>query len=216
VSDALRALAPLEAQARALLGSRMQLAVVHASEADAADANDLRDGRDAPEVSLRARDRRRGRAALARVLAQLGRAERADAVCFPHPELSLSHSGDWAIAAGCDAAGGLGIDLEFARPMDPRAARFFLVGHELHYVDALPRDRQGAELLRLWTVKEAVFKASAGNAGRLLADFALDDPAARAGSARRHDGSTFTARYGSIDLGEGWLALALATTGTCG
>jgi 4'-phosphopantetheinyl transferase EntD len=143
----------------------------------------------------------------------MGRDEPADAVRFPHPALSLSHSGDWAIAAGCAAADGLGVDLEFARPMDARAARFFLAGPELDYVGSLPPPQQGAELLRLWTVKEAVFKACADNRGRLLADFRLDEPAARAGTARRVDGSGFTARYGSIDLGEAWLAVALATSG---
>jgi hypothetical protein len=49
----------------------------------------------------------------------------------------------------------------------------------------------------------------------LLADYRLHEPAARAGTAPRVDGSGFTARYGSIDLGEAWLAVAvaLATTG---
>jgi 4'-phosphopantetheinyl transferase EntD len=213
VSAALHDLAPLEAQARAALGVPVQLVAVHASARDADDPG-IAAAAQAPDASPRARDRRRGRAALAGLLARAGRAELADAVCFPHPGLSLSHSGDWAIAAGCAAADGLGVDLEFARPMDPRAARFFLAGPELDYVAALPPARRGAELLRLWTVKEAVFKACAGNAGRLLADFRLDEPAALTGTARRADGATFTARYGSIDLREGWLALALADPGS--
>jgi hypothetical protein len=205
VSARLHDLAPLEAQARAALGVPVRLAALREDEATSVDVAD-----DSP----RARDWRRGRVALAQLFARMGRDEPADAVRFPHPALSLSHSGDWAIAAGCDpAAAGFGVDLEFARPMDARAARFFLAGAELDYVASLPHEQLGAELLRLWTVKEAVFKACADNRGRLLADFRLDAPAARAGHARRVDGSGFTARYGSIDLGEAWLAVALATTG---
>jgi 4'-phosphopantetheinyl transferase EntD len=204
VSALLHDLAPLEAQVHAALGVPVRLAALRDADPPAAHA-----AADAP----RARDRQRGRAALARLFARLGRDEAADAVRFPHPSLSLSHSGDWAIAAGCVASTGVGVDLEFARPMDARAARFFLVGAELDYVASLPPPQQGAELLRLWTVKEAVFKACADNRGRLLADFRLDEPAARAGTARRVDGSGFTARYGSIDLGEAWLAVALATSG---
>lgn len=205
MSGALHAVEPLEAEAGVALGAPVRLAAVRAGDACMAGAVD---------VPARALDRRRGRAALARVLDQLGRVESAEAVRFPHPQLSLSHSGNWAIAAGCVSAGGLGVDLEFARPMDPRAARFFLIANELNYVGALPRERQGVELLRLWTVKEAIFKACIGNGGGLLADFCLDDPAAVVGAARRVDGSTFTARYVSIDLGEGWLAVALAATGS--
>jgi hypothetical protein len=198
---ALGDLAWIETQARAALGARVRLA---ARCADAADAEQA--------ATVRMRDRQRGRAALAGVLEQLGRGEPADAVRFPHPELSLSHSGDWAIAAGCAQAGGVGVDLEFVRPMDARAARFFLVGRERDYGDALAREDKSGELLRLWTAKEAVFKACTGNAGRLLTDFALDDPAACAGAARGLGGCAFTARYVSIDLGAGWLSIALADT----
>jgi len=160
-----------------------------------------------------ARDHRRGRAALASLLARLHREDSVAQLRFPHPELSLSHSGDWAIAAASAHARGVGVDLEFARPMHPRAARFFLVDGERNYLDTLPGDRQADEALRLWTVKEAVFKARADNAGGLLTDIALDDPAACEGTARAADGAAYTARWCSIDLGTGWLALALATPG---
>ena len=59
-----------------------------------------------------------------------------------------------AVAARCDGdQDGLGVDFEGWRPMDPRIARFYL--HP---------DERG-DLLRLWTVKEAVFKATPGNGG---------------------------------------------------
>jgi hypothetical protein len=205
VSGALRALVPLEARVAEVLGAPVRLAAVGA-EGDAL--------AEAPHAMPRARDRRRGRVALGELLARLGRSDGVESLRFPHPELSLSHSGDWAIAAGCEAGGaGIGIDLEFSRPMDVRAARFYLLPHEIAHVQALPSRRRNDERLRLWTIKEAVFKACAGNAGRLLLDFGLDVPAALAGTARRVDGVAFSARYGSIDIGDGWLAIALATTG---
>jgi len=205
MSQALRQLAALEAQALAVLGAPLSLAALREGDIDAEQL---------PAPSPWQRDHHRGRAALARVLERLGRDDPADDLRFPHPRFSLSHSGDWAIAAGCAQARGVGVDLEFARPMDPRTARFFLAGNELAYVDALPTDARPAEMLRLWTAKEAVFKACATNAGMLLTDFILDDPGAHAGMARSADGSAFRARYLSIDLGAGWLSLALADAET--
>jgi hypothetical protein len=219
VSGALRDLPALEARVRATLGAAVHLAAVRDGDvacvppAHVANIADIADVAGVAGLAPRARDWRRGRAALTQLLARLGDPAPATGVRFPDPRLSLSHSGDWAIAAGCGAARGLGIDLEFARPMDPRAARFFLGDHERAFVDALAPARRSDALLRLWTVKEAVFKACAGNAGLLLADFRLDDPGARAGTARRIDGPAFAARYGSIDLGGGWLAVALADPG---
>jgi phosphopantetheinyl transferase len=85
---------------------------------------------------------------------------------MPHPRLSLSHSGDLAVAVGLREAyaAGVGVDLERDRDVPPRAARFFLSESEDR-----PADQR--LLLELWTVKEAVFKADLDNAGRLLRDY---------------------------------------------
>ena len=89
---------------------------------------------------------------------------------FPHPLVSVTHTpraGAAAVLVDGPAAG-IGVDLEHDRPVSPRMARFYL--HD----DELPRDRVG--LLRLWTVKEAMFKADPANHDRMLRDYRADDP----------------------------------------
>ena len=145
--------------------------------------------------SLRRRDWLLGRSALKRVL------DGADTstVSFPHPRLSLSHSAGVAVAVGADARGqaGMGVDFEASRPTDRRTARFFL--HE--------DERLDDELLRLWTVKEALFKATPGNEGGSLLDYRLDEPASTAGTARNGSGHRF--RYACGSLGGGPLSVAI-------
>ncbi|RMI29440.1 4'-phosphopantetheinyl transferase superfamily protein [Nocardia stercoris] len=105
------------------------------------------------------------------------------ALSFPHRRLSLSHSGIRSAAAltvgATDRIAGVGIDLEAPRAVDPRTARFFLRPGEL---DAAT---DPAAHLRLWTIKEALFKADPANAGALLTDYRLDDPAAPTGTAHK-------------------------------
>lgn len=102
---------------------------------------------------------------------------------FPHPRISLSHTENIAAAAiALDAPvhmRGVGVDIEQPRTIDARAARLFLTPAELA-MDPDPRWH-----LRLWTVKEAIFKSDPANADRLLLDYALDDCAPLAGTARR-------------------------------
>lgn len=89
---------------------------------------------------------------------------------FPHPRISLSHASQGAIAAGAVEpwAAGLGVDYEADRPVDPRTARFFLSEAEQACLARVPLADRAAEQLRLWTVKEAVFKADLTNAGAML------------------------------------------------
>ena len=151
---------------------------------------------------------RNGRAALAQLLRESARDDEAATLRFPHREFSLSHSDGWAVAAGITNAGGVGVDLEFARRMDPRAARFFLTDAEQAFVAALDETAREATMLRLWTAKEALFKACPDNANLLLADIVITDPAAVTGTARRHDRSDPVLSYCSLDLGDAWLSLA--------
>jgi hypothetical protein len=138
----------------------------------------------------------RGRAALKLLL---GRDADTSTVTFPHRSLSLTHAAGWAVAAGCDddTGGhiGLGVDFEGGRRVDPRAARFFLRPHER------------GDLLRLWTVKEALFKATPDNGGAMLLDYEVADPDALAGGARDQAGHRF--RYTSAPLRQGWLTIAV-------
>ena len=183
----------LEAAVAAALGTGVRLAVARAAA-----------GGQAPRDA----DRRNGRAALARLLHAMARDDDAAALRFPHREFSLSHGDGWAVAAALAGGAGAGVDIEFARRIDPRTGRFFLTDAEQAFVAGLGHGTRDAALLRLWTTKEALFKACAGNAALLLADLALADPAAATGTARRHDRADAALRYCSLETDGAWLSLA--------
>ncbi|HVF14171.1 MAG TPA: hypothetical protein VM942_06190 [Acidimicrobiales bacterium] len=136
-----------------------------------------------------------GRSALKQLL---GPGTDTSTVTFPNRCLSLTHAAGLAVAARCDEEGGqvgLGVDFEGRRAIDPRAARFFL------------RDQEQGDLLRLWTVKEALFKATPDNGGAMLLDYEVDDAGALAGTATDRRGRRF--RYASRRLRQGWLTIAV-------
>ncbi len=145
---------------------------------------------------LRRHDWLLGRAALKAVLDGADTAE----VTFPHGQLSLTHAGGVAVAIAADGQHvGVGVDFEPHRPTDPRTARFFL--HE--------DERADHDLLRLWTVKEALLKATPANDGAQLLDYHLDDTAVTTGSATDRRGHTF--RYRSTTFGDGHLTVAVCS-----
>jgi phosphopantetheinyl transferase len=149
----------------------------------------------------------KGRAALKASLAGQNLSTDTSALVFPHPRLSLSHSGELAIAASCDSrvdCNGIGVDFEVDRQVDPRMARFFLSDAEQAALNELSAD----SLLRLWTVKEAVFKSDPENAGTLLGDYELSDPAAFCGTATR--AGAWLYRYESQRYANGWLSIAMS------
>ena len=123
---------------------------------------------------------------------------------------SLSHSQGISVAAAViRSQASIGVDLEQNRTADPRTGRFFLRDHELAWLDAAAA--RNGERMRLWTVKEALFKADPGNAGTVLRSYALADPGARTGYARREPGVQFG--YGSTRLGQRHLSVAACLTG---
>ncbi len=128
-----------------------------------------------------------------RVLLGLLGLPRDTATCsFPHPQVSLAHTGGGAVAAGSvgPRPAGLGVDLETDRRVDPRAARFFLDEAEQAWLAAVPATAYAAEHLRLWTVKEAVFKADLANRDAVLRDYTTL-PGAAWGRARRRGTDSF-------------------------
>jgi hypothetical protein len=172
----------------------------------------------------------RGRAALKRLLARRSwtrpgtvldsqgpleddRTRTADTswLSFPHRRFSLTHSGGVAVAAGStDAAvAGLGVDLELHRTLRPGTERFFLGSHEIAWLRARPAPDRPAELLRLWTVKEALYKANLANRDTLLAQYSLEDAAAHAGGAMWRDEPVAAYRYATLLLEEGVLTVAV-------
>lgn len=145
-----------------------------------------------PASPVRRREWRRGRAALRPVLLRLGVDPDTSRISWPHPKVSLAHDADLAVAVGRCEGVGVGVDIEPVVPLREATARFFL----------RPAEREtllrGKGLLRAWTAKEAVFKADAGNRGRHLHDYLLDDPAAATGWARRPGGGAW--RYATSEL----------------
>jgi 4'-phosphopantetheinyl transferase EntD len=149
---------------------------------------ELTPGEHATLATLKAEARReswlRGRAALKRLLGNVDTSR----LRFPHPEISLTHTADVAVAVSCKGARGTGVDLEI-RPPSERAARRFL--SDLEFAAAAGPD----DWLLLWTVKEACFKADLRNAGRTVVDYAVKD---------------LRFRHASVRAFGGWLTVAVA------
>ncbi len=142
----------------------------------------------------------RGRAALKAVLAP---GYDTSTIRFPNRMASLSHAGGLAVAVRTDdACEGIGIDFElWASEVGPKGAHLFLRPSE-----------QGGELaperlLGLWTVKEALYKATPGNERYLLLDFEVHDTAALCGNASGPRGEVL--RYAALSLELGSLAVAV-------
>jgi acyl carrier protein/4'-phosphopantetheinyl transferase EntD len=192
----------------------------------------LTPGEAAQYTALSGEGRRRSwltaRRALKRALAARGLPTDTSAYGLPSPAVSLSHSAELAIAAvavGGPAGGnvrapglirftrvvGIGVDVELDRSSsDLRTAPFFLTADELAWLEGHPAPGRTPELLRLWTVKEALFKADPGNGRTVLRDYAVTTPGARGGPAARVGGGGPRFRYVSIALRRGALSVALA------
>lgn len=156
---------------------------------------------EAMPTEARRRDWLLGRAALK---ALLGAGADTSVLAFPDRRLSLAHAGGRAFAAlaGGDTVVGTGIDFEPSRAaVDPRTARFFLSPAERAAVGT------AGDLLRLWTVKEALFKATADNGGLVLADYGLVDPTAPHGTCTGPRAEHL--RYATVPVAGGTLTVAV-------
>lgn len=150
----------------------------------------------------------RGRAALKRLAPSLGVDPDTSSLRFPHRRISLTHSEGWAVAIGLasDRTDGLGVDLELKSEPKPETARRFLNPSELVWLRRMDERDHTRLLHRLWTVKEALFKADPENAKNTLRDYALADPGFVAGRARR--GARFF-NYASFEVPDGFLSVAV-------
>jgi 4'-phosphopantetheinyl transferase EntD len=160
----------------------------------------------------RRRDWARARAALKALLRQDGDDEDTAPLRFPHPRFSLSHSRDLAVAVGRGAARpwGIGVDVERQRLIRPGAERFYLDERERAWLGSVAGDdARGGARLRLWTVKEALYKAHLGNAGTVLADYRVQEPAAEAGAGGVRGEAGWPLRYATAAVPDGFLTVAL-------
>ncbi len=149
----------------------------------------------------------RGRTALKVLIPPFGDQDTTQIV-FPSRRYSLTHSGTVAVAAFCGAPAclGIGIDLEWDRPVPAEAARFYLTD-EMAWVASLPESEREPAMLRLWTIKEAVFKADPRNAETVLSDYAISSPDTAAGICVSAD---LDIRYICSRIRGGYLSLAIA------
>ena len=157
----------------------------------------------------------RGRSALKKVITYLNKDLDVTKISFPHPFLSLSHTKNCAVALGIlnsgNAVKGIGIDLELDRKVSTKHTKFYLNEFESDLKN------NNDHRLRLWTVKEALFKADPNNDSNVLKDYIVKDPETLSGKAINKKGHTF--HYKSIKnpadqfLGEhrgGWMSLAFS------
>lgn len=154
-----------------------------------------------------------GRAALRRLFARLELDPETADLAFPSSRFSLSHAGGLsvAIARTGGPSAGVGVDLEPHRPLHPDSAFVLLAPRErLRLEDPEAEAAQGG-LVRLWTAKEALFKADPDNRGRVPVDYRLADPRVRRGKAALRAGlPPRRFRYVSHRLGNWHLSLANA------
>jgi hypothetical protein len=168
-----------------------------------------------------------GRQVLKQLMHRCGLVEDSALLDFPHRNFSLSHSGNLAIGVNAKLiyAGsrgiqhelvGTGIDFEAPRTINPRTMKFFLQPDEIDFVERrLAPHSDDCELLRLWTAKEALFKADPNNAGTFPGQYKIQTPSAHSGWASHSQTTAISFLYASIlaDFGIVTLALALRRCG---
>ena len=116
-----------------------------------------------------------------------------------------THGERISIAAGISPAQGIGIDFESWRQIEAGLLRCFLTEAEQKQLTV----QSNFTRLRLWTVKQALFKASAVNRGLRLTDFEIDEVGVMTGRARNCTRGNSALRYTSFMLRQGLLSIAI-------
>ena len=146
------------------------------------------------ESSSRYFDWIQGRSALKKVFEYLNKSIDVAKIAFPDQCFSISHTKDCAVAIGVldsvESSNGVGIDLELSRKVDAKHTRYYLSKYESDLVNS------NDDLLRLWTVKEALFKADPSNDGGVLKNYNVKNPKTLKGEAINKKGDIFY--YNSI------------------
>lgn len=156
-----------------------------------------------------------GRAALKQVLRNLGEPIDTSDLMFPHARVSLTHSAGHAVALGVPKGLrilGIGVDLETIKQLRPQGDRFFLAITECDWIRSSSPHAQAGDRLRLWTVKEALFKANPKNEGTMLRDYCLIHPSAHTGIGILQFNPAVSFFYSSMYFAEGILSVAISQT----
>lgn len=127
------------------------------------------------------------------------------------PDHSLTHAGHSLFALAMKGTGfcGVGIDYEPWRALDHRHHAILLTTRERNQMPAASAD-SARQLLRIWTIKEACFKADRGGQQRWVTAYELQQPTQGFGRARlaTADGVAHF-RYLSMDVADGALSVAI-------
>src|SRR5262249_595890 len=159
-----------------------------------------------------------GRAALRQLLTRLHHPADTSQLTFPNRHVSLTHSGRTAVAAWAGGSRksdrrvvlGVGVDVETDRSgLNQRAGRMFLSARELAWVASLAEAVQADARLRLWVVKEALFKANPANHDTVLAHYSIAEPGAPYGNGSGPCPPKTSLRYASLPVVFGHLAVAI-------
>jgi 4'-phosphopantetheinyl transferase EntD len=153
----------------------------------------------------------RGRAALKRLLSGWQLGNDTAALSFPHPRFSLTHSGNYAVAIGTTSRElvGIGIDFEITRFLRRGSARFFLTDGEQAWLRPLGESAVQSSLIRLWTIKEAVFKADPENRKTGLIDYEIEHPGEWTGTAFLRADTDKVFLYSCLQVHEGFLSVGI-------
>lgn len=150
-----------------------------------------------------------GRNALKQTLRKLRFPSDTSKLTFPHKQLSLSHCGDVAIAVGSKSTHGLGIDILNNRIPRAGSERFYLTEDEKQWLVQQPEADNATHRQRLWTMKEALFKANLNNANhRLYTSYHINTPLENTGTAT--DAANQSYRYTTWQDGSLVITVAVA------
>jgi 4'-phosphopantetheinyl transferase len=100
------------------------------------------------------------------------------------PEISLSHSGCWVVAAVAWRPVGVDVEKLTRDPLVPGVLRRVCSPRELDRLERLSPERRSAAFLRVWTRKEAYGKASGLGMGFQLRDVTVGLEGSRVRGAR--------------------------------
>lgn len=156
----------------------------------------------------------RARCALKTLMASLSGQTDTALVPFPDKRYSISHADNIAIAVARldDNPQGMGVDLEKCRSLKPGAERFFLNAQEIKWLDTCPAAQRDDERIRLWTVKEAVYKSDCIAQDGVFKNYATESPGSLCGAVelKTAPDSSRRFRYATAGLPGGlWLSVSV-------
>jgi len=72
-------------------------------------------------------------------------------------KFNISHSGEYVVVCVSDEE--IGVDIQEYKEVNSRMARRFFTEREYLFLEKIPADNRTAEIIKMWSIKEAVSKA---------------------------------------------------------